>query len=483
MEMEDPLIVQILPDHRTSPPSPTYIFTKPKPKPSKPILLLIFASVVSFAMTLGILFVFYSVLFSGWNHRSSFRYSVVIDAGSSGTRAHVFRYWLESSGKPVFDFGKENYASLKLNPGLSSYADNPEEASVSLKELVEFAKGRVPKRMLKNSDIRLMATAGMRLLQETVQEQILEVTRGVLRSSGFRFRDEWASVISGSDEGMYAWVVANYALGSLGGDPLQTTGIIELGGASAQVTFVSSEPVPPELSRTITYGNVSYKIYSHSFLHYGQDAAQKDHLESLQNSGEGIVTDPCTPKGYILNKNSHKDSSGFLVEEYKLTASVQAAGDYSKCRSATLAMLQEGKENCSSKHCSIGSTFTPDLQGRFLATENFYYTSKFLGLEEKNWLSEMISAGKSFCGEEWSTLKAKYPKTKEKYLRGYCFSSAYIISMLHDSLGFALDDQRIKFANKAGEKGISLDWALGAFILNTPTATCDYFAKSRKMLS
>ncbi|PNX58351.1 putative apyrase 6-like protein [Trifolium pratense] len=37
-----------------------------------------------------------------------------------------------------------------------------------------------------------------------------------------------------SDEGVYAWVVANYALGTLGGDPSETTGIIELGGASAQ---------------------------------------------------------------------------------------------------------------------------------------------------------------------------------------------------------------------------------------------------------
>lgn len=44
----------------------------------------------------------------------------------------------------------------------------------------------------------------------------------------------------GSDEGVYAWVVANYALGSLGGDPLKTTGIIELGGASAQVWFLLS---------------------------------------------------------------------------------------------------------------------------------------------------------------------------------------------------------------------------------------------------
>ena len=42
---------------------------------------------------------------------------------------------------------------------------------------------------------------------------------------------------AGSDEGLYAWIVANYALGTLGGDPYLTTGIIELGGASAQVFF------------------------------------------------------------------------------------------------------------------------------------------------------------------------------------------------------------------------------------------------------
>lgn len=45
----------------------------------------------------------------------------------------------------------------------------------------------------------------------------------------------WIVLVLGSDEGIYAWVVANYALGSLGGDPQQTSGVIELGGASAQV--------------------------------------------------------------------------------------------------------------------------------------------------------------------------------------------------------------------------------------------------------
>nr|XP_027072195.1 probable apyrase 2 isoform X1 [Coffea arabica] len=86
----------------------------------------------------------------------------------------------------------------------------------------------------RETEIRLMATAGLRMLEKGVQDRILEACRTVLRGSDFRFYDDWASVISGSDEGVYAWVVANYALGTVGGDPKQTTGIIELGGAAAQ---------------------------------------------------------------------------------------------------------------------------------------------------------------------------------------------------------------------------------------------------------
>lgn len=108
----------------------------------------------------------------------------------------MFGYRIES-GKPVFEFRGANYASLKLHPGLSAYADDPEGASAALTELVEFAKGRVPRGMWVETEVRLMATAGMRLLEAPAQEKILGVARSVLGSSGFLFRDEWASVISG----------------------------------------------------------------------------------------------------------------------------------------------------------------------------------------------------------------------------------------------------------------------------------------------
>lgn len=37
-----------------------------------------------------------------------------------------------------------------------------------------------------------------------------------------------------------------------------------------QVTFVSDELLPREFSRTLKFGNVTYNLYSHSFLHFGQ---------------------------------------------------------------------------------------------------------------------------------------------------------------------------------------------------------------------
>ncbi|XP_071736500.1 probable apyrase 6 [Rutidosis leptorrhynchoides] len=396
------------------------------------------------------------------------RYRIVIDGGSTGSRIHVFEYLIKN-GAPGFDKKGLGLGSLKVSPGLSAFMDDPNGAGESVLELLEFARKMIPEDKWGETEVRLMATAGLRLLDLSVQERILESCRKVLRISGFTFRDEWASVISGSDEGVYAWVVANYALGTLGGDPQETTGIIELGGASAQVTFFSSESIPPEFSQTIKFGNVSYSLYSHSFLEIGQNVAfdlvrgsRLSKVPNLELLGIKGPIDPCSPKGYKHNPMIGNLTPTSLVQASDQSSIIHASGNFSECRSASLTFLQKDKEECAYDQCYIGSTFIPKLQGNFLATENFFHTSKFFGLSPKTFLSELMVVGKQFCEDDWSKLKTKYPAFNDEDLHRYCFSSAYIVALLHDSLGIALDDKRIGYASQVND--IPLDWALGAFI-------------------
>ncbi|KAE9605527.1 hypothetical protein Lal_00024860 [Lupinus albus] len=464
---------------RSSNPRPNLFARNPKPSPNT------FRSHCTFFISLLfilLLFLSYTLFFSSKSNninnnsfRNHQRYQIIIDGGSTGSRIHVFTY----RGVDSFDLGDDGLASMRVSPGLSSFAEDPDSAGRSLAELVEFGKGRVPRESWRETEIRLMATAGLRMVDVGVQGKILESCRKVLRESGFLFRDHWASVITGSDEGMYAWVVANYALGTLGGDPLNTTGIIELGGASAQVTFVSREPMLYGFSRDVKFENTTYNLYSHSLLHFGLNVAHDSWREALisgeynlasQSLQAGLHIDPCTPTGYSHSVESWKFSPGSLSDKRQFRSTIQTRGNFSECRSAALMLLQKGKEKCSYQRCDIGSTFVPKLQGKILATENFFYTSKFFGLEPSAYLSKLMSAGQEFCGEDWFSLKEKYYSHDEEELLQYCFSSAYIVALLHDGLGIALDDERVKVANQVGN--VPLDWALGAFILQI-TADAD----------
>ena len=129
-------------------------------------------------------------------------------------------------------------------------------------------------------------------------------------------------------------------------------------------------------------------------------------------------------------------------------------------------------EKCQYQQCQLGSTFVPELRGYFLATENFYFTSKvhymsiflffsfqpflltllthvhlyilcqLFGLKKSSSLSDFALAGEQFCNQDLYTLREKYPNRSDEDFSRYCFSSAYIVALLHDSLGVPLDDKR-----------------------------------------
>jgi apyrase len=118
---------------------------------------------------------------------------VIIDGGSTGSRAHVFA--TGPDGRP--DLARS--AVMRVSPGLSSFAADTASAGESLRPLLEFAREKVGgEGGAAATEVRLMATAGLRLLEESVQGAILASCRDVLRASGFRFEDSWAKVIPGT---------------------------------------------------------------------------------------------------------------------------------------------------------------------------------------------------------------------------------------------------------------------------------------------
>ncbi|GIL43178.1 hypothetical protein Vafri_991 [Volvox africanus] len=79
----------------------------------------------------------------------------------------------------------------------------------------------------------------------TKRQLLMERTRDVLRSSGFRFEPDWARIISGTDEGVYGWIAINYLRGHLDGPTslavaYATAAAARAGGTSAAAAVAAA---------------------------------------------------------------------------------------------------------------------------------------------------------------------------------------------------------------------------------------------------
>ncbi|KAI9611505.1 hypothetical protein H4Q26_008458 [Puccinia striiformis f. sp. tritici PST-130] len=97
----------------------------------------------------------------------SHRYALMVDAGSTGSRIHVYRfsYCLPPSSTSTGDSASsilpklENELFFKTQPGLSSYAGRPIDAAESLRPLLQAALDGVPVEQRHCTPISVKATA------------------------------------------------------------------------------------------------------------------------------------------------------------------------------------------------------------------------------------------------------------------------------------------------------------------------------------
>uniref|UniRef100_A0A669DAX9 nucleoside diphosphate phosphatase n=1 Tax=Oreochromis niloticus TaxID=8128 RepID=A0A669DAX9_ORENI len=130
---------------------------------------------------------------AGWR----FQYGIMFDAGSTGTRIHVFKFQIEDKGAPKL--AQETFRAIK--PGLSAYADDPQQCTAGIVELLEVAKSSVPPSYWTSTPVVLKATAGLRLLPGEKADQLLDRVRALFLDSPFLSTDDSVSIMDGTDEG------------------------------------------------------------------------------------------------------------------------------------------------------------------------------------------------------------------------------------------------------------------------------------------
>jgi guanosine-diphosphatase len=221
------------------------------------------------------------------------KYSIIIDAGSSGSRVHVYKAsMIPSTG--LFQLVDEKV--LKVEPGLSSFASSSKLAVNSLQPLLEFAKDNVPLHLHKCTTISLKATAGLRLLGANQTEEILNAVTRNLREFPFPLsKDEKAvTVMDGYREGLYSWIALNKLLATKEALPARTTAVmLDLGGGSTQIAYTlpKSSKKESSLREQVYLDDNKYIVYRNSFLGYGIREAIKKVGEALK----GAAHHPCYP--------------------------------------------------------------------------------------------------------------------------------------------------------------------------------------------
>ncbi|MCJ1329801.1 Guanosine-diphosphatase [Thelotrema lepadinum] len=417
----------------------------------------------------------------------------MIDAGSTGSRIHVYRF---NNCGPTPELEHEEFAMTATKSGgsgLSSYATDSgldaEGAAKSLDPLMKVAVDFVPDAYKSCTPVAVKATAGLRMKGETQSKQILEAVRNRLETV-YPFpvvsREKGGVVImDGSDEGVYAWITTNYLLGKIGGpDHSPTAATFDLGGGSTQIVFEPtfkspSKGMPEKLAEgdhkyVLDFGGRNFELYQHSHLGYGLMAAReaihklvvsakRDANPGSKTWADSPIENPCLPP----NMSSKEPIKVKLDDgEYSVRMTGPPVAAPAQCRGLAEKMLEKEAE-CKLAPCSFRGVHQPSLEKTF-AREDVYIFSYFydrlqpLGMPESFTLREMRDLTAQVCQgrNAWGNFET-VPEAIEE-LEGrpeHCLDLNFMMALLHTGYEMPID-REVRIAKKI--KGKELGWCLGA---------------------
>ncbi|KAK4219287.1 nucleoside phosphatase GDA1/CD39 [Rhypophila decipiens] len=423
------------------------------------------------------------------------QYVLMIDAGSTGSRIHVYKFNNCGTTPELEDevLFKQTEKIEGKSSGLSAYKDDPEAAAKSLDPLLDAAVAVVPDKLKACSPLAVKATAGLRLAGKEKSERILEAVRQRLETK-YPFpvvskEKEGVVIMDGSDEGVYAWITTNYLLGKIGGpDHSPTAAVFDLGGGSTQIVFeptfdgLSSGGMPNKLAEgdhkyDLDFNGRHFALYQHSHLGYGlmsaREAVSLTLVEDLHKMNdkdrewmEKPITNPCFAPGMAKVVKVPLSEGHVLGSELQLNMTGPKAPAPAQCRALAERILKKDAA-CNLAPCSFNGVHQPSIAKTF-AKEDIYFLSYFydraaeLGMPESFTLRELHDLAATVCGgeESWDVFTS-VPKALEE-LRDRpetCLDLNFMLALTHTGYEMPID-REVRIGKQI--KGYELGWCLGA---------------------
>jgi len=375
-------------------------------------------------------------------------YTAVVDAGSSGSR--IYLYSSTANGdfgtiQTLFDYAPKNLTGLSSFSNAPSQA-GPQEIQPLLNYLNSFLAGQ---KLLKSQvSINVLATAGMRTVDPATSSAIYQSVTNSIVSSGYA--PAKVETISGQNEGLYSWADINYLEGAL---QAKTTpyGIVEIGGASAQIAYISSDLKNPNIL-TITINGVPYSIFSISYLGLGQNSARQAMINS-QAAGGGLINNACYTSNYQFGANPGDPGPAPGV------TSLTGAYDYSKCSTLYTSVINGFNVSGTANAAGFNTA-------RFLAIGGS--VSGAIG----NWgltnqaPTVLASQVQTYCqSASWANFLATFGAFgATKFLQPQCANSTYLSTFLYGPSALSLGANQLSSITDIN--GTVTTWTLGYVLIS-----------------
>ncbi|KAL1924819.1 uncharacterized protein VTP21DRAFT_4473 [Calcarisporiella thermophila] len=397
-----------------------------------------------------------------------YQYALMIDAGSTGSRIHVYRFKYCNSSPEL-----EDEVFEQVMPGLSAYAQDPDSGAKSLDTLMQVALDSVPPDLYSCTPVAVKATAGLRLLGAETSEKILEAVRRRLKYYPFPFTEDNVSIMDGRDEGLNAWITVNYLLGNFktGEERRPTAAVFDLGGGSTQIVFEPDSGYEDEIAEgshrvLLEVSGHHYVLYQHSYLGHGLMEARKqmqrylvDQWASNPDAKGDKISNPCLARGHVQSF-----SLTAPVRGYKTVRLVGAGPDGEACRRIAEKIMDK-EAYCPLAPCSFAGVYQPPLAETFRHHDiytfaYFYDRTTALGMPKRFPLRDLHRVTRQVCSGEWHAFSTK-ARRELASMPEYCMDLSFIYSLLSHGYGIP-EDRELHVAKSI--RGAETGWCLGAAI-------------------